>query len=630
MKTFSIPLLALVLSTSWTACNRIPQPSEADVNKPDLSGMVAYESHTPSGDQGIWICQLSQSAAPVNISKGWGLYSAGSPAFSPDGRTLVFQAVSAGVTGIYTYDITTGKQPVCLTANEKGECKTPVFSPDGKSVLFSKAGQVARLDIATGKITTLTFDSSATCTDPVISDDGSTVLYAYTPGLKSQLGCLDVASKSSGSLFFDDNVANSKPVFHDGDAFCYVSKPSGENSRINAVSSIDAEPVQAVSEKGCNITDPAPAEGAWILVAKTNGLDGFDIYAANINSGKTYSLDEYVPGINGSGDQRRPTYTDRVCTIAEPAEEEKPGPDDGGGDDIPSDTAMPQLKGKLVYHNYTSYDDLDSQMYIYDFATDRLTNISANWKSVYHAMNGHFSQDGRYLTFMGISSNGGSWDVFKWEVGSSAEPVNLTGAGNWRDEDPKFSFKGDKICFKRNDQLAEITLSTGSIKVLTSNDAGSDPYSMPYYSTDDSKILFTGGLNPNSYIAYWDLASGRAVKLYDAKETVEYYNITLDDKSFYYTQHVSPSDHHDQIYKGFWDGSTAQCLAFNKRDADYSDACPVASGWLVLCSTKSGSKGGYDLYIAHETSGKIYSLSSYNKSINTSKNELGASYTAGN
>ncbi len=80
----------------------------------------------------------------------------------------------------------------------------------------------------------------------------------------------------------------------------------------------------------------------------------------------------------------------------------------------------------------------------------------------------------------------------------------------------------------------------------------------------------------------------------------------VHDKSFYYTCHVSATDTHDQLYKGFFDGS----------------------GWLLLVSTRKDSKGGYDLYIAHEKSGSIYSLTNYNSLINTTKNELGPDYTS--
>ncbi len=298
-------------------------------------------------------------------------------------------------------------------------------------------------------------------------------------------------------------------------------------------------------------------------------------------------------------------------------------------DKVPETTNVrPVLDGRMVYHNYTSYDAMDSKMYLYDFKDNSLNEISRNWTVVKHPMNGHFSPDGKKIVFMGIGTATKSWDIFLYELGSESEPENLTPAGNYRDEDPKFSFSGDKICFKRGDKLAEIELKTGRISVLSHNNADEDPYSMPYYSADDSKMLFGGGHNPDSYIGLFDIATSASIKLYDKASTVEYYPVTIDEKAFYFTRHVSSTDTHDQLYKGYFNGSPSKALAFNKPDADYSDACPVENGWLILVSTRRGSKGGYDLYISHENDGTIYSLSDYNSLINTDKNELGPDYTS--
>ncbi len=295
---------------------------------------------------------------------------------------------------------------------------------------------------------------------------------------------------------------------------------------------------------------------------------------------------------------------------------------------IESDIQRPALEGKMVYHSYTSYDAMDSKMHIYDFKENSLCEISKGWTMVSHPMNGHFSPDGKKIVFMGIGAKTRSWDIFLYELGSKEEPLNLTDEGNYRDEDPKFSYLGNKVCFKRNDRLSEINIKTGTITVLSDNDADTDPYSMPYYTTDDTRMLFGGGHNPHSYIGLFDIRTATFTKLYDKVNTVEYYPVTIDDKSFYYTCHVSATDTHDQLYKGFFDGSAPVCLTFNRQNADYSDACPVGSGWLLLVSTRKDSKGGYDLYIAHEKSGSIYSLTNYNSLINTTKNELGPDYTS--
>ena len=151
---------------------------------------------------------------------------------------------------------------------------------------------------------------------------------------------------------------------------------------------------------------------------------------------------------------------------------------------------------------------------------------------------------------------------------------------------------------------------------------------MPYYTLDGRKAVCGCGADGEDYIGLWDFEKSTMTVLYDRKGVVEYYPITNDAESFYYSAHVSETDHHDQLHKGFFDGSPAVKLKFNKTNADYSDACPVSDGWLILCSTRSDGRGGYDFYIGHETSGAIYSLSDYNPGLNSRLNELGADYLA--
>lgn len=319
-----------------------------------------------------------------------------------------------------------------------------------------------------------------------------------------------------------------------------------------------------------------------------------------------------------------------LCGACRSGQGETPDPENGGasGDEIVSDTALPPLTGKLVFHNYTSYDAEDAVLYLYDFAENRLTALSRDWTVVRHPMNGHFSPDGKRLVFMGIGAATGSWDIFLYDLEKGGEPVNLTPDGRYRDEDPKFSFDGTSIAFKRNDRLARIAVATGALEILSENDGGKDPYSMPYYSTDGSRLVFGGGAGSSAYIGCWDLRSASVSILVDRPGITDYYPITLDEEAFYFSSHYSATNPCDQLYKGFWSGAEPVRLAFNRSDADYSDAFPVGKGWLFLVSTRRGGKGGYDLYIAHETSGAIYSLDQYNLSLNTSKNELGPAYCA--
>jgi len=278
---------------------------------------------------------------------------------------------------------------------------------------------------------------------------------------------------------------------------------------------------------------------------------------------------------------------------------------------------VPKLKGKLVYHNYTTYESEDSKMYLYDFQTNELKYISENW-NIRNAMNAHFSPDGKQIVFMGIGNDTDTWDIFLYDISTNQPPINLTPYGETRDEDPKFSPDGKRIAFKQNWKIAEMNLETNQITILSPED-----YSMPYYNATGTKLVCSKSDGHTSSIAVIDIASKSIATLYDAPNVQDYYPINVDDTSFYYSVGYSPDNRIDQVYRGFWDGSPSIALPFNKTDGDYSDTYPVNNDWVVICSTSPISIGGYDLCIANVVSGEIFPMTDYHQGINTYKNELG-------
>jgi len=292
-----------------------------------------------------------------------------------------------------------------------------------------------------------------------------------------------------------------------------------------------------------------------------------------------------------------------------------------------SDYSIPTLEGKLIFHSYSSYIAEDSDLFVFDFAADSLINISKNWTNVRHAMNAHYSPDGQSIVFMGISPEE-SWDIYEYNF-MDYQPVNLTASSlNCRDEDPKYSYDGNKIIFKRDGNLAVLDLSDMTINVLTNNASGVE-YGMPYYSIDGSKALFSFRNNLGDGLGIWDFNLSSMLILYDKANVSEYYPITVDATSFYFASNYSSLNLHDQVYKGFWDGSEAVSLGFNVPTSDYSDPCYVLPDWTIFSSTASSSlNGSYDLYIGNNKTGVTYGLSYYNQAINTSLNELGADYHA--
>jgi Tol biopolymer transport system component len=288
-------------------------------------------------------------------------------------------------------------------------------------------------------------------------------------------------------------------------------------------------------------------------------------------------------------------------------------------------TPPPVLEGKVLYHNYSGYENWDAELFILDFSDNSVTNISSTW-NIDHEMNAMFSPDGRQIVFMGDEQGGErNWDIFLWTVGSS-EPVNLTAGSAAREEDPKFSPDGSKIVFKVDNDIKVIDLYGNILSNVTNTPTIEE--SMPYYSADGAKIFFAPGVGAGSDIFSINEDGTERTAIAERANFQEYYPITRDSNSIFFTGWVSNQNKNDQVYLQYLDGSAPVLLPFNSRRANYSDATPVGSTYAIVSSTKSGGQGGYDNYIANIHTGEIWSLDEYNSNANSSLEDLGAHYLA--
>lgn len=282
----------------------------------------------------------------------------------------------------------------------------------------------------------------------------------------------------------------------------------------------------------------------------------------------------------------------------------------------------PALNGRLVFHQYSCYNCNDSRIVLYNFKTNQLQILSEDW-DIINPMNAHFSPQGDRIVFMGINSSTGNWDVFIKSLNNNTPPVNLTISSNkTRNEDPKFSSNGNEIIFKSDGVLTSMDTLGNRISIFSNIETEA---SMPYYIKKDSIILFAAEKNGISGI--YALNHGKTLQtLFNVNGVYAYYPIAFNDNSFVFTRWHSASNHHDQLYMGYLDGSPAQRLPFNDPEADYSDAYTADGVCLFVSSTRKGGKGGYDLYIADKNTGQMWSMSEYENSINSILNELGATY----
>ncbi len=127
------------------------------------------------------------------------------PAWSPDGRWVVFAAQAGGLTDLYLYDLQADS--LHRLTNDAFADLEPAWSPDGKQIAFVtdrfstdttnlRPGnyRLAALDVASGQITPLPSFEDAKNINPVYAPDGASLYFLSDRGGITNIYKLDLAS----------------------------------------------------------------------------------------------------------------------------------------------------------------------------------------------------------------------------------------------------------------------------------------------------------------------------------------------------------------------------------------------------------------------------------------------------
>lgn len=288
------------------------------------------------------------------------------------------------------------------------------------------------------------------------------------------------------------------------------------------------------------------------------------------------------------------------------------------------------LSGKLFFHRYVEYGDWASKGFELDLATGRLVRIDTEWTSAKSPLNFHPNKAGTSLTFMGTQTglDENEWDVFvtHWDGSKWADPINLTGPNEKRDEDPKFSPNGHTITYKENGVLATIEIDGSEKTYLT---VGKPESSMSYFTSDGLSLIFE-----RSGSIWKRQQDGTESKLWKARAgSTAYYPINVNSQKFLFTQ--VQASRHDRLMFGYYNGDPAKPLFFGSNDCDNSDAYPYkqAKRFVFAVSTCPYAfdkvfKGGYNVIMADLKYKKIYSMDAFNRRVNTDNLELGPAWSS--
>ncbi|MDF1613061.1 T9SS type A sorting domain-containing protein [Stygiobacter electus] len=287
---------------------------------------------------------------------------------------------------------------------------------------------------------------------------------------------------------------------------------------------------------------------------------------------------------------------------------------------------LPIKSGRIVFHRYSDWKNWDGKLFLYDFSTKTLTELSKSWTSIEHTVNAHFSPDGTRIVFMAVPKGSrvrSSWNVYLCDLRKPTEIINLT-PNNVLDQDPKFFRDGIHICYKSDGDLKIMNIETREITQVT-HDGWNVEESMPYPTTNGKKIIYSTGVGNNTFI-YSVNIDGTDNKIIEGTTNVHsYYPIVRDDSTYIFTRANSPHNNADDLYLANLFTGVSSSLPFNSDIADDSDPYPIDSEYVLYSSNRSGTQGGWDLFLGNLKTGASWSLSLFG--INSNLHELGVCYT---
>ncbi|TVP88767.1 MAG: Tol-Pal system beta propeller repeat protein TolB [Thioalkalivibrio sp.] len=197
-------------------------------DKGAFSARIAYVGVTGRGDERDFTLEVADSdgANPRTLYRSSEPLM--SPAWSPDGRHLVYVSFENRRSEIFRHNVETGARD--RLASHPGINSAPAWSPDGKRLAMSLSRDgtpnIYVMDIDTGELTQVT-RSNAIDTEPAWSADGETLYFTSDRAGSPQIYEMRLPGGTARRLTFEGSSAGAAQVAPDGKSLVYVQGGDG-------------------------------------------------------------------------------------------------------------------------------------------------------------------------------------------------------------------------------------------------------------------------------------------------------------------------------------------------------------------------------------------------------------------
>jgi TolB protein len=201
-----------------------------------------------------------------------------SPAWSPDGRMLLYTSYKDGQRSLYLYDLAAGRET--RIAERSGSSIGGKWSPDGQTiaVAFERAGNTdLYLVDRSGKTLRRLTEDKGIDVSPAWSPDGNRLAFVSNRSGSPQIYIMDVAGANVRRLTYSGSYNTSPDWSPKGDRIAYTGRVAGR-FQIFTIGVQGGDPQQLTSGSGDN-EDPSWApDGRFIAFASNRGGGRYRLY----------------------------------------------------------------------------------------------------------------------------------------------------------------------------------------------------------------------------------------------------------------------------------------------------------------------------------------------------------------